>query len=125
MGMINGENPYGLFTGDFTKRYLEENFEWCAESGLWGLSLPENKYYSNITIRAVGEKGAKLQVYFEVDSNKVWVKQIDKTVDKTGSFTLPFITPRCDHLRIRIKGKGDIKIYSISRKIESGSELNE
>ena len=124
MGMIDGENPYGIFTGDFTKRYPEDDFEWCAESGLWGLSLPENKYYSNITIRAVGEKGAKLQVYFEVDSNKVWVKQIDKTVDKTGSFTLPFITPRCDHLRIKIKGKGDIKIYSISRKVESGSELN-
>ena len=36
--------------------------------------------------------------------------------------TLSLQTPRCDHLKIRIEGKGEIKIFSISRKIEKGSE---
>lgn len=124
LGMINGENRYGLFTGEFTKRYTEDNVEWCAVSGLWGLSFAGNKYYSDIIIRAAGEKGARLQVYFEFDSSNVWVKQTDKKLEKTGSVILPFITPRCDHLRIKIKGKGNIKIFGISRKIETGSELN-
>lgn len=124
LGIIDGENCYGSFTGELRGPSLEADFEWCAQSGIWGLSLPENKYYSNITIRAVGNKGAKLRIYFELDSSNIWLKQAEKTIDKTGSFTLPFITPRCDHMRIRITGKGDVKIYSISRKVELGSELN-
>ena len=42
--------------------------------------------------------------------------------EKTGSINIPFITPRCDHLKIKIEGIGDIKILSIFRKIEKGSE---
>lgn len=124
LGLINGENKYGSLTCDFFTRHQEDDFEWCVESGLWGLALPENKYYSDIILRAVGKKGARLKVYFETDSSGVWVKQTDVKLEKTGSVVLPCITPRCDHLRIKIEGKGDIKIYSISRKTERGSELN-
>lgn len=124
IGLIDGENRYGSFTGELKGYSEEDDFSWAAESGLWGLSLPENKYYSNIVIRAAGSKGARLKVFFEYDSRKLWVKQIDTVFEETGSLLLPFITPRCDHMRIRIEGKGDIKIYSIARKIESGSDLN-
>lgn len=124
LGIIDGDNLYGTFTGELTQRVKEDEFNWCVESGIWGLYLPESKYYSNIIIRATGEKDAKIRVYFEFDSSNVWVKQFEKRIEKTGSFILPFITPRCDHLRIKIEGKGNVKIYSISRKIENGSELN-
>ncbi len=124
LGLIDGENVYGPLYNDLKAFSLEDDFSWSFESGMWGLGLPENKYYSNVSIRACGTKGARLSVWFEFDSNKEWVKQIDTAFDKTGSLILPFITPRCDHLRIKIQGKGDVKIYSVSRKIESGSELN-
>ena len=124
MGLMDGENRYGSFTGELKGFCEEDDFNWTFESGLWGLGLPENKYYSNVSLRATGTKGARLSVYFEFDSSGKWVKQIDRVFDKTGSLHLPFITPRCDHLRIKIQGRGDVKIYSISRKIESGSELN-
>lgn len=124
LGLIDGENRYGSFTGELKGFSEEKAFSWCAESGLWGLELPENKYYSNICVRACGTKGSKLNVWFEFDSSKNWVKQLETTFEKTGSLMVPFITPRCDHMRIKIQGTGDIKIYSISRKIESGSELN-
>ncbi len=124
LGLIDGENRYGDFTGELHGYVEESDFEWCVESGIWGLSLPDNKYYSDIVLRAVGEKGARIKVYFEYNSDGKWVKQFDRYFEKTGSLVLPFITPRCDHLRIKIKGKGYIKIYSIARKIESGSDLN-
>ncbi len=124
IGLIDGENMYGNFTGELKGFSYENDFEWVAESGLWGLDLPENKYYSNICIRAIGEKGANLEVEFQFDSNGKWMKQISSDFSKTGSVSLPFITPRCDHMRIRLKGKGKIRILSISRKVESGSELN-
>ncbi len=124
LGLIDGENRYGSFTGELKGFEEEEDFSWCVESGLWGLDLPENKYYSNIVIRASGTKGARLSVWFQFDSSENWIKQWESAFDKTGSVMMPFITPRCDHLRIKLQGKGAVKIYSIARKIESGSELN-
>jgi hypothetical protein len=35
----------------------------------------------------------------------------------------PVTTPRCDHLRLLIEGKGKVTIYSLMRKIESGSDM--
>lgn len=122
--LVDGVNRYGNFTGELSGYTQEDDFGWFCETGLWGLDLPENKYYSGIVIRLTGEKGAKLQVDFQTDSKGIWERQLSVTVSETGSVALPFITPRCDHLKIRISGKGNVKIFSISRKTETGSELN-
>lgn len=124
LGLIDGENMYGNFSGQLQGFYYEKNFEWVLETGLWGLQLPENKYYSSLRLRAIGEKGAEIQVSLEFNSKGKWVKQLHERLDKTGSLSLPFITPRCDHMRMRISGTGKIKLISISRNIESGSDLN-
>lgn len=124
IGLVDGVNRYGSFSGELKGFEEESAFSWCVESGLWGLGLPENKYYSSVVIRASGTKGARLSVWFEFDSSKEWIRQMETTFDKTGSIVVPFITPRCDHLRIKLQGKGDVKIYSIARKTELGSELN-
>lgn len=124
IALADGVNRYGSFTGDLRGYSEEPDFEWYAETGLWGLSLPENKYYSSVNLRIAGSKGATVEISYEINSSGKWEKQISRTFEKTGSLMVPFISPRCDHLRLRIKGTGDVKIYSIGRKTESGSELN-
>ncbi len=124
LGIIDGENKYGEFNGQLTSYRIEENVEWCVESGLWGLELPENKYYSSVIIKAIGEKGATLKVLFQFNSDGKWIEQMSVKVSHTGSLVLPFITPRCDHLRMKITGTGNVKIINISRKTEAGSDLN-
>ncbi len=124
LGLIDSVNKYGNFTDELSGFCEEEDFSWELESGLWGLDLPENKYYSNIIIRAIGEKGSRLEVNFEFDSSGKWENHFTCICNKTGSYTMPFITPRCDHLRFQIKGQGNVKILSISRNTERGSELN-
>ncbi len=124
LGLVDSVNKYGNFTGELSGYMQEEDFSWLVESGLWGLDLPDNKYYSNIIIRAIGEKSSKIQVNFEFDSSGKWENQFSCVCNKTGSYTMPFITPRCDHMRMQIKGQGNVKILSISRNIETGSELN-
>lgn len=115
-------NKYGNFSGSLSGYSLEDDFLWSAETGLWGLSLPEKKYYSNINIRLIAEQNSSLSVCFQYNSSGDWVKKGEYQIDKTGSVNLSFITPRCDHLKMRFEGKGDIKILSVSRKIEKGSE---
>lgn len=122
--LADGENAYGNFSGELSGWLLEENLSWSCETGLWGLDLPENKYYSSVVIRAFGEMGSRINIDFQTDSNGKWERQLSISVEKTGSFSLPFTSPRCDHLKIRISGKGKVKIFSISREIQVGSELN-
>ncbi len=122
--LADGENLYGNFSGELSGWFLEEDFDWSCETGIWGLDIPENKYYSGIVIRASAEQKARVKIEFQTNSDGVWKEQIIVKPDKVGSFTLPFAIPRCDHLKIRISGKGKAKILSISRKIEVGSELN-
>lgn len=124
IGIIDGIRCHDSFASDLRLYKLEDDFEWGFETGLWGLYLPENKYYSNIIMRASGSKGAKIKVYFQFNSDGVWHKKYESKIEKTGSFILPFITPRCDHMRMKVEGKGDVKILSISRKVQFGSELN-
>jgi len=120
--LADSVNKYGNFSGELSGCTVEDDFTWSAETGIWGLSLPEKKYYSNINIRLTGENGAELKVYFQFNSNGEWVKKGEFIINKTGSVNLAFQTPRCDHLKIKLEGKGEIKIFSISRKIERGSE---
>ena len=87
-----------------------------------GIKFTRQKYYSNINIRAIAVENSNFSVYFQYNSNNNWIKKGEYNFEKTGSINIPFISPRCDHLKIKIKGKGDIKILSISRKIEKGSE---
>ena len=115
-------NKYGNFSGELSGYSLEDDFEWYAETGLWGLDLPEKKYYSNLNIRLTGEKNSELNIYFQINSNDKWLKKGEFKINKTGSVNLSLQTPRCDHLKIKLEGKGEIKIFSISRKIEKGSE---
>ncbi len=122
--LADGENLYGNFSGELSGWFQEDALNWSCETGLWGLDLPENKYYSGIVIRLFGETGARVNIDFQIDSKEKWERQLSIAVEKTGSFSLPFSSPRCDHLKIRISGKGKVKVFSISRKIEVGSELN-
>ncbi len=124
IGLIDSVNKFGNFTGELKGFNLEEDFKWCFETGLWGLSLPQNKYYSSILIRAIGSKGARLKVFVQSNSNEKWIEVFSKNIEKTGSVLLPFSTPRCDHLRLKFEGVGKVEILSISRDIEAGSELN-
>ncbi len=122
--LADGENVYGNFSGELSGWFLEEDFYWSCETGIWGLSIPENKYYSNITLCVSGERGTRIHIDFQTDENGKWEKQISFSANELGSAVLPFTTPRCRFLRIRIRGKGKGKVYFISRTVETGSELN-
>ena len=122
--LADGVNRYGNFTNELSGYTEEADFEWYAETGLWGLSVPENKYYSKIVFRAYGKKGSVVKIDFQTDLSGKWETQKEIKLDKTGSFVLPFASPRCDTLKIRISGRGEFNIFSISRETQVGSELN-
>lgn len=101
--------------------------EWMAETGVVGTSikstpLPGKKYISQMIVRMSMEIGASVMFYIQYDSQGEWEHITTVTGTNLKSFAAPIRPKRCDHFRLRIVGKGNVKIYSITKMIEKGSE---
>ena len=97
---------------------------WMVETGPWGMSMPDMKYISKLSIRMALEVGASVVVSIQYDSMGDWERVCQMTVTSLRSFTIPVRPRRCDHFRIRIEGVGQGKIYSITKTIEQGSDIS-
>lgn len=112
----------------------EEDVTWLAEFGLsgveytrgrYGLARADNmgtEYISRFDIRMYLEenKQAKLEIMYDGDGT--WTDQGTIRGSRMRSFVLPVVPRRCDHLRFRIRGTGNMRIYSIARYVEVGSD---
>lgn len=101
----------------------ETNPEWIAETGVSYYQYPQKKYLSRFNIRMKMETGSTLSVYLEYDSSGVWEHQGTVNIQNTGTATLPVKPRRCDHLRMKLVGNGDVRIYSIAKILEVGSDV--
>lgn len=101
----------------------EEKVSWMAETGVLGTDSPDKKYISRITFRMALELGAKVYIDAQYDSSGVWERLSSMTGTTLRSFAVPVRPKRCDHLKIRLSGEGDAKIYSFVKTVEQGSDF--
>ena len=97
--------------------------EWMAETGVIGITIPDQKYVSRILLRMALAMGSTVRVYAQYDSIGVWESVCVLTGTSLRSFTIPIRPKRCDHMRLRIEGEGEAKLYSITKTIEQGSDF--
>lgn len=97
--------------------------EWMAESGVIGTDMPDKKYISRLIIRLSLTLGARVQIFAQYDSVGAWehLGTLNGTTLKT--FSVPIKSKRCDHMRLRLVGEGEARIYSIVKVIEQGSDF--
>jgi len=102
---------------------LESSLAWNATSGIMGYEYPFAKYISRFNIRVKLAAAATITLYIEYDSAGGWVNMGTYTGNAlTQTFTIPVIPRRCDHLRLKLEGVGDVKVYSIARVLEQGGD---
>ena len=100
-----------------------EPVEWMAQTGEIGISSPDMKYISGLTVRMSMEIGAEVRIYGQYDFSDEWESLCYlRNTDNLRSFSLPIRPKRCDHMKLRIEGEGMVKIYSITKTIEQGSD---
>lgn len=102
----------------------ERNVEWMAETGEIGISSPDMKYVSRLTLRMSMDIDAEVSIYAQYDFSDEWECQCVLRSNNLRSFSIPIRPKRCDHMKLRIEGVGSVKIYSITKTIEQGSELS-
>jgi hypothetical protein len=97
--------------------------EWMAETGVIGTDDPDKKYISRLNIRMSLDIGTRVFVYIQYDSLEKWEYLFTMDGTTLRSFSIPIRPKRCDHMKLRIEGYGDAKIYSITKTIEQGSDV--
>jgi hypothetical protein len=103
--------------------YYEGETEWMVQTGEIGITSPDMKYISRLTVRMSMDIGAEVRFYAQYDFSDAWEPIACLRGNSIRSFSIPIRPKRCDHMKLRIEGVGMSKIYSITKTIEQGSEL--
>ena len=114
---------------------LEEDLKWSATFGLAGLEYRSNykgrmtrddsqekRYLSRFNLRVYIEPGCRMKMEIEYDSCGTWEEMGEITGESMKTYTIPVIPRRCEHLRMRLSGEGESRIYSITKQLEVGSD---
>ena len=101
----------------------EETLPWMAETGLLHYETADRKYLSRFTLSLQMEPGASLTIYLRYDSSGDWIESGTVRLAGTGTVTVPIRPRRCDHLQLRLVGRGEAKIFALTKVLELGSDV--
>ena len=96
---------------------------WEATTGIIGTDSPDKKYISRIDVRMQLSIGSTMSLFAEYDSSGVWEHLFTMTGQNLSSFAVPVRAKRCDHMRLKMVGLGEAKVFSICKTIEQGSDV--
>lgn len=96
--------------------------KWMAQTGPIGVEQPDRQYLQRLTVRLSMSIGSRLRILCQYDSEGDWVLLGSLTGRSLKTVSVPVRPRRCDHLRLRFEGIGDVRIFSVTKNIEYGSE---
>lgn len=95
---------------------------WRMETGLLYYEIPERKYLSRYDIKLQLEKGGWMRLWLNYDSGEDWVQAGQIEGKGMGTVLLPVRPRRCDHMRLRMEGEGELRLFSVTRVLRRGSD---
>lgn len=101
----------------------EGTVESMAEFGDFTEGDANKKGTAKLQVRMELDAGATVAVETQFDSDGEWRAVTTLTATVKRSFYLPIIPRRADHFRIRFRGTGGWRLYSLVRESYSGSEM--
>jgi hypothetical protein len=119
---IDGDNKALMSVGG-SMGEPERDVEWMAMTGIMGYTTVEQKYVIRFNLRMKLPVGSAMDIYIQYDSDGVWEHAGHINGTGTKTFMLPVRPRRCDHFQIKMEGKGDVRIYSLAKIHERGSDM--
>ena len=101
---------------------IKNENSWSATFGAYGFDQKNKKYLTRFDLRMKLSQGAVCNVYLQYDEDPRWHKVGCITGRTINSFLIPVIPRRCDHCRLKLEGRGDMRLISLSRILEQGSD---
>ena len=101
----------------------EPDFDWMAETGPLRYETTDRKYLSRFDLSLSLDPGASLEVCLRYDSQGDWVSGGRLTAPERGTLVFPIRPRRCDHVQLRLSGRGGVTIFALSHILETGSDM--
>lgn len=102
----------------------DSEVEWMVETGELGITSPDMKYVSRITLRMMLDVGSEMNIYAQYDLSDEWIHVGHFRGTDLRSFSVPIRPRRSDFMKLKIEARGMGKIYSMTKTIEQGSDLS-
>ena len=109
-GIINDEDP----------TESADDIEWKAVFGPYDEYIEEHKIYSKLAIRFKANGPAQVNVYMSIDEGEWELIQHYEEVSTQGEY-IPIIPRRADRYSVKMEGKGNIEIKSVTRRVRRGT----
>lgn len=114
----SSQNILGLLgTGE-----QEQEVKWEAELAPFGLEDVYRKHISRLVLRLSLEKGARMECLARYDDEDTWHTLCMIFGTDLRILRLPLRPRRCDHMVLKLRGAGTVKVYSVARIYEKGSD---
>lgn len=98
----------------------EANIEWRAVFGPFDEYIEEHKIYSKLAMRIKANGEASARVYISINEGSWEQVEYYEHVSTKGDF-IPIIPRRCDRYSVKIEGKGNCEIKSLTRRVRQGT----
>lgn len=105
-----------------TQGEKEDHVKWEAVSGILYYETIDHKYVSRYNLRLRMEPGAQLDIYLMYDSDGEWHHSGTVKFGGLNSAMIPIRPRRCDHVVMKLVGAGEVRLFSIARILEEGSD---
>ena len=109
-GIINPDEPSESY----------DDIEWMAQFGPFDEYLEEHKIYSKLALRFKANGPASAKVFISIDEGEWEQVEEYEDISTKGDF-IPIIPRRCDRYSVRIEGKGNVELKSLTRRVRQGS----
>lgn len=101
----------------------EDEVEWMAETGDLDMVDLYKRHLQKIMVRMRVTDGAECRIRAQYDDGEwVTLKTVEGKDDKKA-LSVALIPRRCDHMRLRLEGTGQVNVVAISYSVWAGSEL--
>lgn len=110
VSIINPETPTESF----------DDMEWSATFGAFDEHIENRKIYSRLLIRLLRKDTSEVKVYISINDGE-WEQVYKFDPASTGGDYIPIVPRRCDRYSVKIVGKGNCSIKSLTRKVRFGT----
>ena len=96
--------------------------QWMAQTGFLASADPGMRYINRITARLSLELGSTIRFYARYADCPGWHCIGSVRGNGLRTLSLPMRTRRCESLQLRIEGKGEARLYSLTVTSQKGSD---
>ena len=114
-----------LFPGQIINGELEGTIYWSLTTGDLCLDNPYKKYVKRFNIRMQQDANSCVKIEVEYDSSGQWNYITEHYADRKRSYEIPITVQRADHIKLKLSGWGEFRLFSIAKAVEGGSGEDE